>query len=454
MALSVIILAAGQGTRMCSQIPKVLHPLAGKALLQHVLDSIAPLKVNCYIVHGHEGAQVQAQIQDPNIYWVEQAKQLGTGHAVQQALPQIDAADQVLILYGDVPLIPTSSLEALLEAQSAADLALLTVDLDNPRGYGRIVRDDKAQVSAIIEEKDADAEIKRIKEVNTGILAARASDLKQHIAKLKNDNAQGEYYLTDVIALAAHAGQNISSLKAECPEHVAGVNDRVQLANLERYYQLQQAQALMRQGVSMADPNRVDIRGTVTTGQDNRFDINVILEGKVTLGSRVSIGANSIIRNSELGDGVVVHPNSVIENAVIAEHCEIGPFARIRPDTVLAAQVKVGNFVEIKKSKIAKGSKINHLSYIGDTTMGSGVNIGAGTITCNYDGAFKHQTIIGDDVFVGSDTQLVAPVTVEKGATIGAGTTVTRDIEADKLVISRLPQKSISGWQRPRKNKS
>ena len=359
-----------------------------------------------------------------------------------------------MILYGDVPLIPTSSLEALLEVQSTANLALLTVDLDNPRGYGRIVRDENAAVRAIIEEKDADAEIKRINEVNTGILAARASDLKQHIAKLKNDNAQEEYYLTDVIALAANAGQNISSLKAECPEHVAGVNDRVQLANLERYYQLQQAQALMRQGVSMADPNRVDIRGTVTTGQDNTLDINVIFEGKVTLGSQVSIGANSIIRNSEIGDGVVVHPNSVIENAVIAEHCEIGPFARIRPDTVLAAQVKVGNFVEIKKSNIAKGSKINHLSYIGDTTMGSGVNIGAGTITCNYDGAFKHQTIIGDDVFVGSDTQLVAPVTVEKGATIGAGTTVTRDIEADKLVISRSPQKSISGWQRPHKNKS
>lgn len=454
MALSVIILAAGQGTRMCSQMPKVLHSLAGKPLLQHVLDSISSLDATVYIVHGHAGAQVQAAISDPALHWVAQTEQLGTGHAVLQALPMIADDDQALILYGDVPLIPTNTLQTLLAQQTANTLALLSVDLGNPTGYGRIIRDKNKAIQAIIEEKEADSQTRQIQEVNTGILAAKAGDLRQYLQSLKNDNSQGEYYLTDVIAEAVTHKVPIVSLKAQQPEHVAGINDRVQLANLERYYQQNQAENLMRQGVTIIDPKRLDIRGNISIGQDCEIDINVILEGDIQIGQGVKIGANSIIRHSQIADNVVIHPNSLIEKAQISKHCEIGPFARIRPDTVLAAQVKVGNFVEIKKSTIAKGSKISHLSYIGDTTMGADVNIGAGTITCNYDGAFKHQTIIGDNVFVGSDSQLIAPVTVGNGATIGAGTTVTRDVSADKLVISRAPQRSISDWQRPSKPKA
>lgn len=453
MALSVIILAAGQGTRMRSQTPKVLHQLAGKPLLQHVLDSIEPLTANCYIVHGHEGAQVKKSINNNDLCWVEQSKQLGTGHAVLQALPQINPSDQVLILYGDVPLIPTDVLQNLLAKQQDDNLVLLTVYLDNPTGYGRIIRNAAGDIQAIVEEKDADAAIRQIQEVNTGILASSAKALNGYIQQLSNNNTQGEYYLTDIIAMAAAEKVKINSLQASAIEHVAGVNDRIQLANLERYYQRQQAENLMRQGITLADPNRLDIRGNLSAGQDSYIDVNVILDGDVQLGKHVHIGANCIIRHSQLGDHVQILPNSLIENAQIADYCEIGPFARIRPDTVLASRVKVGNFVEIKKSNIAEGSKINHLSYIGDTQMGANVNIGAGTITCNYDGAFKHQTVIGDDVFVGSDTQLIAPVNVENGATIGAGTTVTRNVGADQLVISRAPQKSISGWQRPRKKK-
>jgi bifunctional UDP-N-acetylglucosamine pyrophosphorylase / glucosamine-1-phosphate N-acetyltransferase len=456
MKLSIIILAAGQGKRMYSDLPKVLHPLASKPLIQHVVDTALALKPdNISIVYGHGGEQVRQTLANiPNIHWVEQTQQLGTGHAVQQAMPQIADDTEVLVLYGDVPLITLETLQTLCsQVAHKKSLGLLTTELDNPTGYGRIVRNAEGQVESIVEEKDADLQIKKIKEVNTGILIAPAEALRVWLGQLNNNNAQGEYYLTDIVAKAVQENLSIETITTDNAYEVMGVNDRLQLATLERYYQTLKVNHLMLAGVTLHDPARLDIRGTVQAGRDVSIDVNVILEGEITLGNRVKIGPHTVIRNATIGDDVEILSHCVIENVVIGAKCRVGPFARLRPDTVLAEQVHIGNFVEIKKSTVATGSKINHLSYVGDSEVGSKVNIGAGTITCNYDGANKHKTIIGDDVFVGSDTQLIAPVTVGEGATIGAGSTITQDIPPDVLTLSRTPQKTLSGWQRPKKGK-
>lgn len=452
MKLSIIILAAGLGKRMYSDLPKVLHKLADKPLIRHVLDTALVLRPDSiHIVYGHKGEQVREAIANSNINWVEQAQQLGTGHAVAQAMPNIADDAMVLVLCGDVPLISSATLQGLCSQADANNLGVLTVELDNPQGYGRIVRNALGLVERIVEEKDADISIKKIKEVNTGIFIVPAVHLRRWLASLKNDNAQGEYYLTDIIALAVLENLPIHSTSSREVYEVLGVNNRLHLATLERYYQSQQVNRLMLAGVTVRDPARLDIRGTVQAGHDVSIDVNVIFEGEITLGNGVKIGPHSVIRNAQIGDDVEILSHCVIENVVIGTGCRIGPFARLRPDTVLAEQVHIGNFVEVKKSTVAQGSKINHLSYVGDSEVGSNVNIGAGTITCNYDGANKHKTIIGDRAFIGSDTQLVAPVTVGTGATIGAGSTITRDTKSDALTLSRTPQKTISGWQRPTK---
>ncbi len=454
MKLSIIILAAGLGKRLHSDLPKVLHQLADKPLIRHVLDTALTLKPdNIHIVYGYKGEQVREALADVNVNWVEQAQQLGTGHAVAQAMPQIADDAMVLVLCGDVPLISSTTLQALCSQADANNLGVLTVELDNPHGYGRIVRNAAGQVERIVEEKEADAQIKQIKEVNAGVYTIPALHLRRWLASLNNDNAQGEYYLTDIIALAVQDNRPIYTTTTHNVSEVMGVNDRQQLATLERYYQTQQVNRLMLAGVTVRDPARLDIRGTVQTGRDIAIDINVILEGEVTLGNRVKIGPDTVIRNAKIADDVDILSHCMIENVVIGANCKIGPFARLRPETVLAEKVHIGNFVEIKKSTVAQGSKINHLSYVGDSEVGSGVNIGAGTITCNYDGANKHKTIIEDNAFIGSDTQLVAPVTVGAGATIGAGSTITRDAPPDALTLRRPPQKTISGWQRPTKKK-
>lgn len=454
MSLSVVILAAGQGTRMRSNLPKVLHPIGGQPLLQHVINKARSLQPDSiHVVYGHGGEAVQQGLKHENVLWVEQAEQLGTGHALMQALPSIADGDQVVVLYGDVPLISAETLSKLVDQIKHTPLAVLTAELENPQGYGRMLRNQEGQLTGIVEQKDATAEQCKIREINTGFLAGEAALLRNWLAQLKNNNAQGEYYLTDVVALAAGEGHTVASCQADHEYEILGVNDRVQLASLERTLQRNQAEVLMRNGVTLADPGRVDIRGSVATGRDCIIDINVIFEGDVKLGEGVSIGPNCVIRNVELGDHVEVLANCVLEEATIGKESRIGPFARIRPDTRLADKVNVGNFVEIKKSTIASGSKVNHLSYIGDTVMGSGVNVGAGSITCNYDGAYKHQTEIGDNVFVGSDCQLIAPVKIGAGATIGAGSTISRDVPPDELTLGRVNQKTITGWQRPVKKK-
>ena len=452
--IEIVILAAGQGSRMRSELPKVLHPLAQKPLLQHVLESakeINPHKI--HVIYGHGGEQVPQQIDDPSINWVRQEKQLGTGHAVEQAVPDINPESTVLILYGDVPLVDSVVLREILAATQEKNLTLLTVKLANPTGYGRIIRNRDFQVEAIVEEKDADSNQRRIDEVNSGIMAVPAMLLKEYIAKLDNSNAQGEFYLTDVIKMAVNDGIEVIGHITDDEAGVAGVNNRQQLAALERVFQRRLADQLMVSGATLMDPDRIDIRGHVEVGADVLIDVNVIFQGEVTLGDGVHVGANSILSNCSVAARTVIEPMSIIEDSIIGEECAIGPFARIRPGTKLMASAKIGNFVEVKKSLIGKGSKVNHLSYIGDTTMGEEVNIGAGTITCNYDGAHKHQTVIGDRVFVGSDSQLVAPVSIGDDCTIGAGSTVTKDTDSGELVISRAPQKSISGWQRPIKKK-
>jgi bifunctional UDP-N-acetylglucosamine pyrophosphorylase/glucosamine-1-phosphate N-acetyltransferase len=452
MDLEVIILAAGQGTRMHSSLPKVLHPLAGKPLLAHVLDTAKQLKPSAiHVVYGHGGEQVKKTIDDPAINWIEQAQQLGTGHAVEQAMPAVKDGANVLILYGDVPLITAGTLVGVLN-QVSAGLGLLTVTLQDPTGYGRILRDEAGKVLAIVEQKDASEEQLEIHEGNTGILACAADKLRTWLKRLDNGNAQGEFYLTDVIALAVQDGIAVLAETVTDEDEVGGVNDRLQLAHLERKYQQRCARELMRRGVTLLDPARFDQRGTASIGQDVVIDVGVVFEGDVILGDRVRIGANSVLRNVRVGDDVTIEPMSLIEQAVIGNHCSIGPYARIRPGTQLADNARVGNFVEIKNSVIGTASKINHLSYIGDTTMGSEVNVGAGTITCNYDGANKHRTIIGDRAFIGSDSQLVAPVAVGNDATIGAGSTITRDAPEGELTLSRSGQKSIKGWKRPVKN--
>ncbi|MGD9000502.1 MAG: bifunctional UDP-N-acetylglucosamine diphosphorylase/glucosamine-1-phosphate N-acetyltransferase GlmU [Granulosicoccaceae bacterium] len=452
--LYIVILAAGQGTRMRSRLPKVMHTLAGRAMLEHVSSAagaLAPAGIT--VVYGHGGEQVKTILPGMDVDWVEQAEQLGTGHAVAQALPSINADDgRVLVLYGDVPLIQSSTLKSLVQSNPDG-IALLTVNLDDPAGYGRIVRDAAGRVAAITEHKDADTQTLAIREINTGILAAPLAQLRDWIARLDNDNAQGEYYLTDVIAMAVQDGIGVEAIQAEDEHEVSGVNDRLQLAALERYYQHMQAEQLMQRGVSLRDPARIDIRGEVSCGQDVSIDINVILEGRVSLGNNVKIGPNVIIRDCIIGDDTHIEANSLLEQSETGRGCSIGPFARLRPGARLADGAKVGNFVEVKNAEIGKGSKVNHLSYIGDATLGSDVNIGAGTITCNYDGARKHRTIIEDNAFIGSNTALVAPLTIGKGATIGAGSTINKDAPQDSLSLSRSPQKTITGWQRPVKKR-
>lgn len=452
MKLSVCILAAGQGKRMYSRIPKVLHLIGGKPLVGHVLDTASALTpVAPVVVYGHGGDQLRAAFAGCEITWVEQREQLGTGHAVAQALPHLPRDSLVLILYGDVPLLSHATLETLMNAADESGFSLLTVNLPDPTGYGRIVRNHRGDIVRIVEHKDASPEELAILEVNTGIMAVRGEYLHQWLPTLENSNAQGEYYLTDCVAKAVAEGLRVAGVEARDELEVTGVNNRVQLAQLERAFQRAQAEALMTRGVTLLDPARVDVRGSLNCGQDVSIDVNVVFIGEVTLGDGVVIGPNCVIGDSRIGDGVEVLANSVIENAQIGRGARIGPFSRIRPETVLGPEVHVGNFVEIKKSEIADGSKVNHLAYIGDCEIGRAVNVGAGTITCNYDGASKHKTVIEDDAFIGSDTQLVAPVTIGRGATIGAGTTVTENVEPERLVISRVRQKSISGWQRPRK---
>lgn len=452
--LNIVILAAGQGTRMRSSLPKVLHPLAGKPMVQHVIDTARDLRPrNLTVIYGHGGEQVPQQIGDQDIQWVLQHEQLGTGHAVIQALPGVEDDDIVLVLYGDVPLLNPDTLAQLTEYADEA-LCLLTVHLDDPTGYGRVVRDEHGQVTAIVEHKDADETQRKISEVNTGILAASGGRLKTWLDRLDNNNAQGEYYLTDIIAMAVADGLPIRVSHPARISEVLGVNSRQQLAGLEREYQLQQAERLMAEGVTLADPARLDVRGKLSCGRDVSLDINVVIEGDVHLADNVNVGPNCVLKDCTLEEGVEVLPMSVIEGARIGTGSRIGPFARIRPGTKLAGQTHIGNFVELKNSQVGTGSKINHLSYVGDTTVGKQTNIGAGVITCNYDGANKHRTEIGDNAFIGSDAQLVAPVKVGDGATIGAGTTLTGDAPDGELTLSRVKQKTIRGWKRPTKKGS
>ena len=453
MSLSIIILAAGQGTRMHSDKPKVLHTLAGRPLLTHVYNTAVSLDSSkIHIVYGHGGEQVPKTCHEFKATWVQQEQQLGTGHAVQQALPEVSGSDDVLILYGDVPLISQQTLNALLAAADTG-FSLLTAKLDEPKGYGRIIRDEKNNVTAIVEEKDASEEQKKVDEINTGFMCVKGELLKKWVNLLNNENAQQEYYLTDIVELAVKDEVNVVPVSVSSIEEVQGINTRAQLANAERYYQLEQANTLMEKGVGLIDPGRFDLRGELQVGRDTEIDINVVIEGNVKLGNNVSIGANCYLKDSVIADNVHVLPNTMIDNAKIGNGCRIGPFARIRPDTSLAEDVHIGNFVELKKTEVANGSKVNHLTYLGDSIIGSETNIGAGTITCNYDGANKHQTQIGDDVFVGSDVQLIAPVKINNGATIAAGTTITKDVAENELAITRSDQKSIPKWKRPRKKK-
>ena len=450
MNLSVVILAAGEGRRMRSALPKVLHPLAGRPLLAHVVDAaraLSPRRI--LVVYGHGSETLRASLPLSDVEWVAQPRQLGTGHAVQQTLAHLPAEDTVLVLYGDVPLIAPATLKRLVAGADGDRLMLLTARLSDPAGYGRIVRDDQGRVRRIVEDRDASPEERAIDEVNTGIMALPAARLGGWLARLDNANAQGEYYLTDVVALAVADGLTVETASPAAAWEVQGVNDRLQLAALERIWQRRRAEELMREGVTVMDPARLDIRGELEAGPDCRLDINLVCEGRVVLGAGVTVGPNVYLRDVHIGDGATILANSVIEEAEIGPRCRIGPFARIRPGTLCEQDACIGNFVEVKNSRIGTGSKVNHLSYIGDTTMGEGVNVGAGTITCNYDGARKHRTVIGDHAFIGSDTQLVAPVTVGEGATIGAGSTITRDAPAGELTLSRAPQQTRPGWRRP-----
>jgi len=451
--LHVIILAAGQGSRMKSRLPKVMHPLAGKPLLHHVIDSARALNAEgIHVVIGHGAETVRAGTPADDIQWALQSEQLGTGHAVAQALPAVPDNARVLVLYGDVPLTAVKTLQDLTGAVSTDAMAMLTVDLPDPHGYGRIIRNAAGQVTAIVEQKDASDEQLAITEVNSGILAASAGHLKRWLPALSANNAQGEYYLTDVIAMAAEEGLPINVAQPRTAEEVQGVNNRLQLATLERVFQQAQAESLMLAGASLADPARIDVRGSLQVGQDVTIDVGCVFEGKVTLADGVTIGAHCVIRDSDLGQDTRVEPHSIIDGASIAGPASIGPFARMRPGTVLGAGAKVGNFVETKKATIGPGSKVNHLSYIGDATLGAGVNIGAGTITCNYDGVNKHQTSIADGVFVGSNTALVAPVTLGTDAVIGAGSTITNEVADGELGVARARQRNIANWKRPTKN--
>lgn len=451
--MNVVILAAGLGKRMQSALPKVLHPLAGKSLLAHVIDtarSLSPTRL-C-VIYGHGGDAVLSRFTDSDLVFAKQEPQLGTGHAVMQALPQLDDSVPTLVLYGDVPLTSSASLQRLVNAAGSDKLAILTVQLDDPTGYGRIVREG-GDIVRIVEQKDASAAERTITECNTGIMVVPTAHLKQWLASLSNNNAQGEYYLTDIVASAVAAGTPVVSAQPDAVWETLGVNSKVQLAELERIHQRSIAHRLLEQGVTLLDPARLDVRGMLTCGRDVTIDVGCVFEGHVTLEDGVTIGANCVIKDAHIGRTANIKPFCHIEDASIGAASQIGPYARLRPGTTLGEDVHIGNFVEIKNSQVAAHSKANHLAYVGDATVGTRVNIGAGTITCNYDGANKFRTVIEDDAFIGSDSQLVAPVTVGKGATLGAGTTLTKDAPAGKLTVSRSKQVTIDGWLRPVKIK-
>ncbi|RUO30930.1 UDP-N-acetylglucosamine diphosphorylase/glucosamine-1-phosphate N-acetyltransferase [Aliidiomarina sedimenti] len=450
--LNAVILAAGKGTRMRSALPKVLHPVAHKPMVAHVIETAQGLGAQAVqLIYGHGADQLQTTLAGYPVNWVEQAEQLGTGHAVQQVVPHLADDDTVLILYGDVPLIQQQSLQALLEAKGDSALALLTVTLPDPTGYGRILRDDQGTITGIIEHKDATPAQRLVTEVNTGIMAAQGIDLKRWLSALSNDNVQGEYYLTDIVAMAANEGVQIASSQPQSASDVEGANNRVQLAALERAYQKRQAEQLMLAGATLMDPARIDVRGKVEIENDVVIDVNVVFEGDVYLAEGAVVEANCVLRDCRIGKRARVKANSVIEGAVLGENAQAGPFARLRPGAELAKGAAVGNFVEMKKSYLGEGAKAGHLSYLGDAQIGAGANIGAGTITCNYDGVNKFTTVIGEQAFIGSNSSLVAPVQIGDRATTGAGSVVTQDVEADQLAVGRARQRNLTGWKRPQK---
>jgi bifunctional UDP-N-acetylglucosamine pyrophosphorylase/glucosamine-1-phosphate N-acetyltransferase len=451
MNLEIIILAAGQGTRMKSSLPKVLHPLAGRPLLEHVVQTAAALQpAAVHVVVGHGAGEVREALASYNLNWVEQDQQLGTGHAVLQAMPAVDNGCTVLVLYGDVPLIEQDTLQALVNMAQDAP-ALLTAHVADPHGYGRILRDDSGALQGVVEHKDATPEQLAIAEINTGVLAAPASDLNVYLPQVGNSNTQGEYYLPDILSLAVAEGKSIGSSNAHSELEILGVNDRVQLNQVEREYQRRQARQLMREGVSVADVNRLDIRGLLHCGEDVSIDVNAVFEGEVSLGDGVSVGPNCVLRDVTVAAGATIHAMSHLQEAQVGASCNVGPYARLRPGTVLEEGARVGNFVETKNAHVGAGSKVNHLSYMGDCNMGPGVNIGAGTITCNYDGVNKHKTAIGAGVFVGSNSTLVAPLEIADRGFVGAGSTITKAVGADELAVSRSRQRNVQGWQRPGK---
>ena len=450
--VNFVILAAGKGTRMRSAIPKVLHKVSGRSMLGHVVAAVESLgKAKKIIVTGHGAEQVEQQFKSPTTIFTQQKEQLGTGHALQMAIPALCSDAVVIVLYGDVPLIRPSTIEKILNVVTETTMGLLTINLENPQGYGRIVRNGQQEITEIIEQKDASVEQLKITEVNTGVLALRSTQLREWLPKITNNNAQGEYYLTDLVAIARAEGVEVISVNPESATEVEGVNNRIQLSQLERAHQRQLAEVLMESGTSLADPARFDQRGELNAGTDNFIDINCVFEGSVSIGNNVSIGANCHIINSTIGDDVAILPNTIIESSVVGDRAVIGPFARLRPGTELGSDTKVGNFVETKKAVVGKGSKINHLSYVGDAQLGENVNIGAGTITCNYDGVSKHKTDLGDGVFVGSNSTLVAPIKVDKGGFVAAGSTVTIEVPSDSLAVGRAKQRNIKGWKRPTK---
>jgi len=437
---------------MRSALPKVLHKLSGRSMLGHVVAAVESLgEAKKIIVTGHGAEQVEQQFKSPTTIFIQQKEQLGTGHAVHMAVPELCSDAVVIVLYGDVPLIRPATIQKILAVVTESTMGLLTINLDQPTGYGRIVRNTSGDITEIIEQKDASAEQLKITEVNTGVLALQSSQLRDWLPKITNNNAQGEYYLTDLVAIAREAGIEVISVNPESATEVEGVNNRVQLSQLERAHQRQLAEVLMESGTSLADPARFDQRGELSAGTDNFIDINCVFNGSVTIGSNVSIGANCQISDSTIGDGVSILPNTIIESSVVGDRAVVGPFARLRPGTEMGSDTKVGNFVETKKTLVGKGSKINHLSYVGDAQLGENVNIGAGTITCNYDGVSKHKTDLGDGVFVGSNSTLVAPIKVNKGGFIAAGSTVTTEVPSDSLAVGRAKQRNIKGWKRPTK---